>query len=105
MPTSVPLTEDFFQGLTPPSSQNQTSTQATTPITIAPCLNVYVVVSQPQISIALSTPLYTDSTTTTTTMSTPPVTINISDIGSGAYGVTFGPDLTPSHLYAMMIWI
>lgn len=96
MPTSVPLLEDFFQVFTLPSSSNHTSTQTTTLITIAPCLNISVGVSQPQVSVPLSTPFYIESiTTTTTTTSTPPITVNVSDTGAVASGVTIGPDFTP----------
>lgn len=92
MATSVPSTNDYFQGHTPPSSPNHTTTITTTPITIAPCPNIYVGVSQPHISVAQSTPLYTESTSTTTI--TPPITVKVTDTAVGAFGVTSCPDFT-----------
>lgn len=58
--------------------------------------NVSMGVAQPQASIALSTPLFTNSTTTTTTTTTTPqVNVNISDAEVGASGVSFGDAFTP----------
>ncbi|XP_023762192.1 cell wall protein DAN4-like [Lactuca sativa] len=91
MPTSVPISDDFFQDFTPPSP-----TTTTTLISIAPCPNVSMGVSQPQASIPPSTPLFTDSTTTTTTTtSTPPISVTVSDTGAGASGFTLGHESTP----------
>lgn len=89
--TSVPLTSETFHVPSPPHSPTITSTLISTPITIATCPNVSVGVSQPQISVAQTTPLYTDSTTTTSATSSPPVTVNVFDTGTGTFGVTVGP--------------
>lgn len=101
MPTSVPLTKDIFHGFTTLPSPIATSTPISTPITIAPCPNVFVSVSQPQVSIPQTIPLFNESTTiTTTTISTPPVIVNESNMGAGASGVTIGPcSTTISHLH------
>lgn len=77
---------------TPPSSPITT----TITITIAPSPpQFYVGVSQPHVSIPFSTPLFTDSTSTTTTIvvSTPEVTVNVSNTGEDVnFGVTVGPN-------------
>ena len=87
IPSSVPFSDETFHV----PSLIATST----PITIAPCPNVSVGVLQPQILIAQTTPLYTESTsTTTTTTSSPQVTVNITDIGEGVFGVIVGQGST-----------
>ena len=92
MPTSVPLTDDFFQNFIPLLSPTAT----TTPITIAPCPNVSVEILQPHINITQSTPLFSESTATTKTMTnTPTVTVNVSDMGAGASGVIVSPISPP----------
>lgn len=91
---SIPLTNDYFHvPYPPPSPTTTTSTPISTPITIAPCPNVFIGVSQPHISISLTTPLYTKSTTTTST-SSPQVTVNVSDMEEGAFGVTVNLSFT-----------
>ena len=77
IPTSTPIIYEFFQYFSVPSPTSTIST----PITIAPCPPVCLGVSQAQ------TPLFTDSTATTTTSTVePPVTINSSDAGAIASG-------------------
>lgn len=96
IPTSIPSAIESFHVPSPPSSPTTTSTSPSTPITISPCSTVYVGFAQPQISITQSTPLYTDSTIkTTTTTSTPPVTVNLSDTKTGASSVTLVPAFSP----------
>ncbi|CAI9284802.1 unnamed protein product [Lactuca saligna] len=64
----------------PPPSPKMT----TTPITIAPCPPP--VSSQKQTNIPLSTPLFTDSNVPPTTITKPPVSVNISDTGAKTSG-------------------
>ena len=92
--TLAPLTDETFHVPSLPPSPTSTSTLLSTPVTIAPYPNVYVGVSQPHISVAQTTPLYTKSTLTTT-MSSPQVTVNVFDIGACAFYVTVGPSFTP----------
>ncbi|CAI9303163.1 unnamed protein product [Lactuca saligna] len=80
VPKFTPTYNDFFQ--TPPQSPETT----TTSITIAPCPPLIVL--QPLRNDPLSTPLYTDSITTTTT-SEPLVTVNTFNVGVGASGDGF----------------
>lgn len=91
--TFVPLTDDFFQVPTPPSSLITRSIPITSIPPIPP--TTFVGVSLPQIYVSLSTPFFTDSTATTTmiAMSTPEVTANVFDMG---VGVTFGATVGPS---------
>lgn len=85
---------------TPPPSPttNSSSITKTVPITVAPLPNIFVGVSQPRISIALSTPFYDDSTATkTSTVSTSMSTINVLDTVVGAtFCVTVGPNTSPT---------
>lgn len=94
-PTTYTPDSNFFHMPTPPHSPTTTSSPITTtiPITIAPLPNIYVGVSQTHIYVALSTPFYTDSTSTTTSIvSTLMSTVNVSDAGVGVtFGTTFGP--------------
>ena len=91
--TLVHLKYDFFHVLSLPPSPTTTSSPiaTTTNITISPLPNVSVGVSQPQASISLSTPLYTDSTATITTISTPIMIVNVSDTWAYDFGVIVGP--------------
>ena len=53
-------------------------------------------VSQPQVTVAQSTPLFTYSiATTTTATSEPPISVNASDVGAGASGSTLGHSTSP----------
>lgn len=90
-PTSIPITDDFFQDNTPPSPTT------TTLITIASCPTVSTGVSQPQASVPLSKPLFIDliGTTTTTITSSPPVTANVSNTGARASGFSSGTEFAP----------
>ncbi|XP_023748406.1 uncharacterized protein LOC111896671 [Lactuca sativa] len=92
--TSIPLTNDFFRVPSPPPSLITTCSPltTTTPITLSPLPMIYVGVSQPYISDPLSTPLYTHSTATITTISTPMSTVNVFDIGASNFGVAVGPN-------------
>lgn len=84
--TSIPITNDSFHVPSLPPSLTATFAPTSIPITIAPCPNVSIRVSQQQISVAQSTPSYTDSTATTTiTTSSPQVTINVSDTGGRCF--------------------
>lgn len=80
---------------TTPSSPITTSPSIITTIlvTIAPLPKIYVGVTILHIYVPLSNPFFTDSTTTTTTkVSTPEVTVNVSDTRAGVdFGVTKGP--------------
>lgn len=91
-PTSSTPDSKFFHMPTPPPSLTTTSSPITTtiPIFIAPLPNFYVGVSQPQIYVPLSTPLYTDSTSTTTTISTLMSTVNVSNTGAYYFVVSIG---------------
>ncbi|CAI9303807.1 unnamed protein product [Lactuca saligna] len=87
----VPITDDFFENASIPSPIAIIST----PIIIAPCLPA--VSSQPQTIVSYLTPMFTDSTATTSTTNMtnePPVTINTSDVGVGASVLTIGHSTT-----------
>lgn len=90
IPTSIPIKYEFFQDISIPSPIST----VTTPITIAPCLPVCMGALQTQ------TPLFTNSTSTTTTSTVePPVSVNTSDVRVGASGFTVGQSTPPiSHL-------
>lgn len=89
---SVPITDDFFDNASIPSPTAIVST----PITIAPCPPP--ISSQVQTTVVSSTPLFTDSTATTSTTNMtnePPVTFNASNVGVAASGITIGHSTPP----------
>ncbi|CAI9299727.1 unnamed protein product [Lactuca saligna] len=71
--------DEFFEDVSIPSP----TAPVLTPITIAPCPSISLGISQVQ------TPIFNDSTATTTTSNVdPPVSVNGSDAGAGASGFT-----------------
>lgn len=86
--TEVPPTHD--DSILSPSHSHETTT---TPISITPCPPP--VSSQPQSNVPLSTPLFTDSTTTTKTSVEPPVSVNASDVGAEPSGFPTGHNTPP----------
>ncbi|CAI9282553.1 unnamed protein product [Lactuca saligna] len=91
IPTSIPFTEELFQDF----SVLSPTVTISTPIIIAPCPPVLLSLSQAQ------TPLFTDSTATTTTSNVETlITVNTSDAGAGALVFSVGhstPPISPFH--------
>ncbi|XP_023737211.1 uncharacterized protein LOC111885159 [Lactuca sativa] len=88
---SVPNFTAFVENVSVPSQTATTST----PISITPCPLVSLGVSQPP-------PIFTDSTTTPATTVEPPISVNVSDAGAGASGLTTGHSTPPFPLFATM---